>query len=202
MTEASQTTPRDEATDERFPLLTRGQEARVKAHGRVRNVESGETLVEPHEQINNFFTVISGELSLLKVADNHEEVVATLGPGAFTGEINVLSGRPGLARIRVSEAGELIEIDREQMLSMVQTDSELSDIFLHAFILRRLALIEQGVGDFVLIGSTHSLDTLRIKEFLTRNSHPFTYVDLDRDRDVEEMLEHFHVAISELPVTI
>ena len=185
-----------------FPSLTRAQQSRVKAHGRVRPVESGETLAEPHQTTNRFFSVISGELSILNVSDGAEKVVGTLGPGTFTGELNVLSGRPGLARIRASADGELIEIDREQMLSMVQTDSELSDIFLHAFILRRLALIEQGVGDFILVGSSHSLDTLRIKEFLTRNAHPYTYIDLDRDRDVEELLDHFQVDVSELPVTI
>jgi thioredoxin reductase (NADPH) len=63
-------------------------------------------------------------------------------------------------------------------------------------------LIEREVGDAVLVGSSHSLGTLRIKEFLTRNSHPYSNIDLDRDADVQELLDRFGVTIGELPVLI
>ena len=97
----------------------------------------------------------------------------------FSGEVNLLSGRRLLTQIRGSETGEVIEIDREQLLKLVQTDSEMSDIFMRAFILRRIGLIEQGLGDVVLIGSNNCSDTLRIREFLTRNNHPYSSIDLD-----------------------
>jgi len=96
----------------------------------------------------------------------------------------------------------LIEIDREALLNLVQTDSGLSDVFLRAYILRRLELIARGIGDLVLIGSSHSLDTFRIKEFLTRNYQPYSYVDLDREADVQDLLDRFHVEIIDLPVLI
>ena len=83
----------------------------------------------------------------------------------FTGGLNVLSGRRGLVSIRAVEACELIEIEREPLRALVQADSELSDIFLRAFILRRLELIARGMGEIVLIDSSHSLDTFRIKIF-------------------------------------
>ena len=105
-------------------------------------------------------------------------------------------------RIRASEPSEVIEIGREELLSLIQTDSELSDIFLRAFILRRLELITRGIGNVVLIGSIHSLDSLRIKEFLTRNGHPYSYIDLDRDADVQDLMDRFHVTIADLPVLI
>jgi thioredoxin reductase (NADPH) len=105
-------------------------------------------------------------------------------------------------RIRAAEKSELIEIEREALQALVETDSELSDIFLRAFILRSLELIAREVGDIVLIGSTHLLDTLRIKEFLTRNYQPYSYVDLERDADVQEMLDRFSLSIDDLPVLI
>lgn len=188
--------------DEMFPALTATQQARVLAHGHTRKVSPHETLVEFNQQPNRFFVVVNGKLEILRITDNHEEVFAVCGPGMFTGELTALTGRRGLVRIRTAEAGELIEIEREALLALVQTDSELSDIFLHAFILRRLELIARGVGDIVLIGSSHSLDTFRIKEFLTRNYQPYSYVDLDRDPDVQSLLDHFHVEITELPVLI
>src|SRR5882724_8220855 len=188
--------------DDMFPALTPEQQARVAAHGRVRQVEESETVVEANADANKFFVVVTGQLNLLRVSEHLEEVVAVCRPGMFTGELNVLSGRRGLVRIQAATASELIEIDREPLMALVQTDSELSDIFLRAFILRRLVLIARGISDLVLSGSSHSLDTLRIKEFLTRNYQPYSYIDLERDADVQELLDRFKVAIADLPVLI
>jgi thioredoxin reductase (NADPH) len=185
-----------------FPKLTPAQQARIAVHGVARVVQAGEILVEPDDNADKFFVVIKGHLNILRASGNTEEVVAVDEAGMFTGELNMLSGRPGLVRIRAGEPSEVIEIVREQLLAMVQTDSELSDIFMRAFILRRLALIEREIGDVVLIGSSHSLGTLRIREFLTRNGHPYSNIDLDRDADVQDLLDRFNVTIAELPVLI
>ena len=137
MAEAPPTNP--PAPDERmFPTLTPGQQARLAAHGRVRQVQAGEILVEPNDYTIKFFVVIKGHLNLLRVSGDREEVVVVDKAGMFTGELNMLSGRRGFLRIRAGEPSEVIEIDREQLLSLVQTDSELSDILMRAFILRRL----------------------------------------------------------------
>jgi thioredoxin reductase (NADPH) len=188
--------------DEMFPALTSHQRARVSAHGRSRRVASGEILVELNQQPTQIFVVVEGRLEIFRVTDDQDEVFAVVGPGMFTGELNLLSGRRGLVRIRAATAGELIEIEREALLGLVQTDSELSDIFLRAYILRRLELIARSIGELVLIGSSHSLDTFRIKDFLTRNYQPYSYIDLDRDSDVQSLLDHFHVSITDLPVLI
>src|SRR4030095_1293571 len=94
------------------------------------------------------------------------------------------------------------ELDHQQLLGLVQTDAELSDILMRAFILRRVELIAAGVGDIVLVGSTHSAGTLRIKEFLMRNGHPYSYIDLERDPDVQNLLDSFQISTSEIPVLI
>src|SRR5437773_10669641 len=73
---------------------------------------------------------------------------------------------------------------------------------MRAFILRRVELIARGLGDVVLVGSSHSSGTLRIKEFLTRNGHPYSYLDLDRDADVQDLLDHFHITVADIPVVI
>jgi thioredoxin reductase (NADPH) len=187
---------------EMFPVLTSAQQARVLAHGQIRTAEHGEIIVELNEHLTKVFAVVSGQLHILQVSNNQEHVIAICNPGMFTGELNVLSGRRGLVRIRAAEKSELIEIEREALQALVETDSELSDIFLRAFILRRLELIAREVGDVALIGSSHSLDTLRIKEFLTRNYQPYSYIDLERDAEVQEMLDRFSLSIDDLPVLI
>jgi thioredoxin reductase (NADPH) len=146
--------------------------------------------------------VRSGEIQIVRPSGTSETVIVAHGPGQFTGEATMISGRRSLARARVSQPGEVIQLDRESVLALVQTDAELSEILMRAFILRRVELIAQGIGDVVLVGSMHSRGTLRIKEFLTRNGHPYAYIDLDRDADVQELLDHFHVAVAEVPVLI
>jgi thioredoxin reductase (NADPH) len=187
---------------EMFPVLSAAQQARVLAHGQRRTVAENEIVVELNEQVSQVFVVVSGGLHALRVSDNQEQVVAVCNPGMFSGELTVLTGRRGLVRIRAAEKSELIEIDRGSLQSLVETDSELSDIFLRAFILRRLELIAREVGDIVLIGSSHSLATLRIKEFLTRNYQPYSYIDLDRDADVQELVDRFSLSIDDMPVLI
>ena len=196
------TPPPGSTPSEMFPVLTPAQQARVLAHGRRRTVEHNEIVVELNEHVTKVFGVVSGQLHILQVSNNQEHVMAICNPGMFTGELNVLSGRRGLVRIRAAERSELIEIEREPLQALVETDSELSDIFLRAYILRRLELIAREVGDIVLIGSSHSLDTLRIKEFLTRNYQPYSYIDLDRDAEVQNVLDRFSLSIDDLPVLI
>jgi thioredoxin reductase (NADPH) len=105
-------------------------------------------------------------------------------------------------RTQVTEPGEVIELTRDQLLSLIQTDTEIGDVVMRAFIYRRVELVAQGIGDVVLVGSMHSGETLRIREFLTRNGHPFSYLDLDKDPDTQDLLDRFHVAVSEIPVMI
>jgi thioredoxin reductase (NADPH) len=184
-----------------FPTLTTAQIARIAARGRKRQLQPGEILQEVGALVR-FFLVTAGKIDIVSVSGSTEALIVTLQPGQFTGEANMLSGRRGFARIRASMDGEVIEVEREQLLSLVQTDSELSEILMLAFILRRVELIAHQVGDAVLIGSNHSADTLRIKEFLTRNGYPHAYVDLERDPDVQQLLDRFRVGLADIPVVI
>ncbi len=185
-----------------FPTLTPEQVERIAAHGHLRQIRPGEVLVQPGDQIVPFFVVKAGGIEIVRPSSASETLVVLYGPGQFTGEVNMLSGRPALLRVRASEAGELIEVDREQLLALVQTDSQLSEIIMRAFILRRVELIAHGLGDVVLLGSDHCSETLRVKEFLTRNGYPYMYIDLDRDADVQDLLDRFQVSAADVPVLI
>ena len=185
-----------------FPTLTPEQVARVAAHGRVRPVRSGEVLVSAGQQAESFFVVKTGSIEFVRKSAKGEEIVAVQRPGQFTGETNMLSGRQALVSLRVGESGEVIDVKRDDLLTLVQTDSELGDIFMRAFILRRVELIAHGFGDVVVIGSSFCQDTLRVKEFLTRNGHPYTFMDVDRDPAVQDMIDRLGVVEGDVPVVI
>ena len=185
-----------------FPTLTPEQIARIAPHGRQRETRAGEVLVHAGDRVVPFFVVTAGQVEVVRLSGGAETTVVIHMPGQFSGEANMISGRPALFQARVREPGAVIELNHEQLLALVQTDAELSELLMRAFILRRLELVASDLGDVVLIGSMHSPGTLRIKEFLTRNSHPYTYIDLDRDPDVQTLLDRFHVAVADVPVLI
>src|SRR5262245_30120459 len=168
-----------------FPRLTAAQLARVAGRGAKRPVRAAEVLRQAGQPAR-MFVVLSGQLEVVRPGDT-ETVVAVFAPGQFTGEMNVVSGRPGLGQCRATEPGTVLELGRDELRALVQTDAELGEVIMRAFILRRLDLVKQAVGDVVLIGSDHSAGTLRAKEFLTRNGHPHAYVDLDRDPAVQDL---------------
>jgi thioredoxin reductase (NADPH) len=165
-------------------------------------MERGEVFYEQGESAASFFVVVSGELEVIRPSGGVETLVTIHGSGQFTGEVGTLSGRRTLFRVRATKPGKVIELDRQHMLALMQSDAELGEILMRAFILRRVELVAAGMGDVVLIGSTHSASTLRIKEFLMRNGHPYSYIDLERDPDVQNLLDSFHLAASEIPVVI
>jgi thioredoxin reductase (NADPH) len=188
--------------DQTFPTLTPDQIARIAPHGHVRSVRTGEVLFEAGDPVLSFFVVKAGRIEIIRPSYRSETLVVVHGPGQFTGEVTMLSGRRAMARARVSEAGEVIQLDRNRLLSLVQTDTELGEIIMRAFIFRRLELIAHGMGDVVLIGSQHCSGTLRVKEFLTRNGHPYSYIDLDVDEGVQDLLDGFQVGAKDVPVVI
>src|SRR5579863_5397005 len=204
MAESRESIPLTVARADRiFPTLTQAQMERLASRGTARSVRSSEVLVELGDNDIPVFLVMSGELEILRPSlTTQETLIRVVGPRQFTGEINTLSGRRAFARIRGRENSEVIQIARQSLIALVQTDAELSDILMGAFISRRVELVAQGLGDATLVGSSHSADTLRIKEFLTRNGHPYTYINLEHDPAVQNFLDHFHITLAETPVVI
>ena len=184
-----------------YPTLTPAQLDRIAPHGRRRHVAQGEVLVQPGESASRIFVIVSGRIDVVRPSAA-EELVVSFTPGMFTGEATMLSGRRGLAQIRAGADGEVIELGRDDLLALIQTDGELSPIFMRAFILRRVELINRNVSDVVVVGSTHCKGTLRVREFLVRNGHPHTMLDLDRDPSAQEFLDRIHVTPAEIPVVI
>jgi thioredoxin reductase (NADPH) len=191
-----------DARTQAFPVLTSEQISRIRPGSKLRRVEPGEILFEPDDTDVPFFVLLSGSMEIVQPSLTGEREIATHSPGEFTGEITMISGQRCLVRGRVTGAGEFLEISAEGLRSLVARDAELSEIFMRAFILRRLALITRGQGNVILMGSRHCAGTLRLREFLGRNAYPYTFVDLDTDKTSQELLDRFEVKLSEIPVAI
>jgi len=185
-----------------FPKLTAAQISRIANVGQRREVRAGEVLFDAGDQNTRFFVVLSGAVEVVRPVGDREEPVTLHQPGQFTGEINMLSARRSLTRARVQTEGAVIAVERDELRTLVHRDSELSEILMRAFILRRVALMAQDGNDLVLLGSRHSGSTQQIREFLSRNGQPYTYQDVETDPGVQTLLDRFHIGVGDVPVIV
>jgi thioredoxin reductase (NADPH) len=190
------------AATQAFPVLSAEMIDRIRPSGQVRKVVPGEVLFSPNDINISFFVVLSGHMEIAQPSYEGERTVAEHGPGQFTGEMTMITGQRCLVLARVTEAGDFLEVSGDALRALVGRDAELSEIFMRAFILRRLALISSGYGNVILMGSRHSAQTLQLREFLSRNGHPYTYIDLDTDQTSQTLLDRFEVKLSEIPVVV
>jgi thioredoxin reductase (NADPH) len=184
-----------------FPHLTPLQITRLSAHGRKVSTQKGQVLSEPGDH-PPMCVVLSGSIEIIQPTLAGETLIVVHTPGSFTGDVGTLRAISSVVRMRVREAGEILQIDDAHLRTIVQTDSELSELFMRAFILRRVALITSQSSDVILLGSTRSAGTLRLQQFLTRNTYPFVNLDIDADASVRDLLERFHVTVEDLPVVV
>lgn len=185
-----------------FPVLTPAQIARIESCATRRQVKAGEILWQPGDTGMACFVILSGKLEVTLQQLVAEDLTITFGPGQFSGEMLLISGGRAFARGRAAETGEFLELGVEALRRLIAKDVELGDIFMRAFLVRRLALINEGIGNLVILGSRHSSNTLHVREFLNRNGYPHSYIDLDSDKDSQELLDRFDIKISEIPVVI
>jgi thioredoxin reductase (NADPH) len=191
----------DRAT-QMFPVLTAAQIERVRPSSTVRQVRTGEILFRPGDAAVPFFVLLSGVLDIVQPQLDGERLITTHHAGAFTGELNMISGHPSLVLGRVRDGGEFLQLTPDALRALIARDVELSDIFMRGFILRRLALVSENLGNVIVMGSRHCAGTLRLREFLGRNSYPYSYVDLDHDKMSQELLDRFQVKLEDVPVVI
>jgi thioredoxin reductase (NADPH) len=150
----------------------------------------------------DFYVILSGTIEIVQPMPGREESITVQGPREFTGDVDLIFGHPAVVEARAGEDGEVLALRREALLALVQTDPGLSELLLRTFLQRRAFLIAHGKGDAVLVGSRHSPDTLRIREFLSRNGRPYTYLDVESDAGVQQLLERFGVRPEDLPALI
>ena len=181
------------------PTLSVEQIERIKSVAQVRPVRSGEILYEPSQPNIPLFIVLEGAVSITRSGED-DKILAIREPGQFTGEMSLISGNRSLLTARVTADGTLLELTRDKVLSLMAKDTELGEILMSAFVSRRLLMIQLGEGNVILFGTKTSSRTLALREFLTRNAHPFTYVDIDSDRSFDQLTEKLAVRSSEIPV--
>ncbi len=185
-----------------YPRLSDDQIATLEAGGARRAVDTGETLVREGERSDYFFVILSGKVAVTTTDDaGNRHVIRVHGPGRFLGELGDLEGQAAFYTAEVVEPGEVLVVPTERVRALVAHDPVLSDLILRAYLLRRSLLIQEESG-FRIIGSCYSPDTARLREFAARNRLPHRWIDLERDKHAERLLQRFGVPPQDTPVVI
>jgi thioredoxin reductase (NADPH) len=186
--------------ERRFPRLPPALIDRLARHGERRRMRAGEIIVTQGARAESFYVVLSGAVQIEEPQSGEPIVVHR--QGNFGGDVDLVFHRNNLLQARALEDGELLVVPRARLMTIIQTDAEISEIVLRAFILRRAGLMERGAGDALIVGSRHSPDTFRLKDFLSRNGRPYRTIDVETDPGVQALLDKYGVRVEEIPVVI
>src|SRR6266480_5400049 len=192
--------PRQEQT---FPALTPEEIVRMRRFGDIRTYRHGETLFETGKPGPGMFVILSGHVAISQRDGlGHVTPVIDQGPGQFLAEIGQLSGRAALVDGHAEGDVETLLIPPERLRALLVAEADLGERIMRALILRRVNLIQGGVGGPVLIGPSDSAGVIRLQGFLTRNGFPHHLLDPERDHDAAELITRYSPSPSDWPLVV
>jgi thioredoxin reductase (NADPH) len=161
----------------------------------------GEVMFDVGQSDYKFFVVRSGKMEILDRSSTPPKVVRVHDVGEFSGEVAQLTGNPALVSGVALGDCEVYAVSPESLRQILNNHPDMGDTILQAFLARRQLLRESA--DFAgvrVIGSRHSKDSFRVREFLSKNRMPFAWLDLDGDPAVHKLLEQFELSDVDTPV--
>src|SRR5215212_6891328 len=191
----------DEILSTREPTLREDQIEVLGRYGQTRKMEAGQVLYRAGDPSNDFIVILEGEVEMVDDFAGEARTIVVFRASHFLGELNMLTGQALYLSAVVREGGRVLTISRERLKEIVTEEPNLSDIILKAFLARRSYMMRTGLG-LRIIGSRHSSDATRLREFAARNRLPHVWIELEENPEAEALLERFGANPSETPVAI
>jgi thioredoxin reductase (NADPH) len=185
-----------------FPVLGESELVALTRRGHRRDARAGEILFAEGDRDFCFYVVLEGAVAIVEHSSCTERLVHMHPPGAFTGDVDMLSGRAALVTARVDKDAKLLELNTEELRRTVDEIPELGQIIIKAFLMRRSLLLSEGFEGVKIIGSRFDPNAHRLRDFATRNAIPFRFIDLDSDEQADAILKHFGVPPDATPIVI
>jgi len=188
-------------SDDASPALSDRQLELLRPFGRTRSVRAGNVLFRAGDADYAFYVVIDGRVAVIDEYEGTERTLAEHGPREFVGDVEVLTGGIAFAAAVVTQNGELLEVPAARLRDVVEQEPALSELIVHALLLRRSRLIGQG-GCVEILGSQVSPETQRVRRFLRRNSVPHAVSDPRRDTRAHRRLSRAGATRAQMPVVL
>ena len=186
--------------DQAFPKLSERQFAVIEKMADCVVHPDGSRLFEVGDQGFKFLVVKSGEVEILKERNGETSTVTVHGPGEFTGELNMLNGQPSFVSAVCRGETEVCELCVDGLKKLIKENSEISDLVLNAFMIRRQWMEQNGNVGPTVIGSRFDPDTFRIRDFLSKNRILHEFVDLEQAGDMQALLDQFEIEVEQTPI--
>ena len=186
-----------------FPTLTEEQITQLAryAGAPTKTFRAGEALFRAGDRDPKFYIIKSGELEIIDVTGDQPKTIRMQGPGDFTGDVGHLTGSPKVVSAIARSDCEVYEMSEADLRKVLNQDPQISDLILQAFIARRQLMRESPeFTGLRVIGSRYSRHTFRIRDFLAKNRVLFTWLDLEGDPAVNQLLQQFGVTEADTPI--
>ncbi len=177
----------EERFDQMFPVLDAASVAAARrfASGEAVTFAPGQLVYDVGTRNSPAWLVLDGNLEVMRRDGLHRESsVISLSAGQFSGEVSQLSGHGTIAAGRAGAKGlTALPYDAAHIRALMVGSAELGEVMMRAFILRRVALIQEGGSGSLLIGHPNAPDLLRLQGFLSRNGYPYSVLNVEADEE-------------------
>ncbi|MFJ8358081.1 FAD-dependent oxidoreductase [Streptomyces sp. NPDC093984] len=179
------------------------QLTRATGYARCEEVAAGQVLFGPGDEAGDLVLCGTAALEALRPAEGgrREEVLMSYGPGQFTGELNLLTGQRRDLTIRVTGAGTVHRVDARSFRLLMARETDLSDLFLRAFLARRRLLRQASGRTLRVVGDAESGEGLALRTFLARQGVPYSWLEEDSAEGQSALAAVGHTA-ADLPLAL
>jgi thioredoxin reductase (NADPH) len=188
--------------DQMFPQLDPFEIERMRRFGEARSFAQGEAIFTAGQVGPGLVVILSGEVDIVRHEFSHESLIVMHGHGQFMGELAQLAGRPALVDAVAKKPVQALIIAPERLRALLIAEAELGERIMRALILRRVGLLETGVGGPIIVGRADNADVLRLQGFLRRNGHPHQLLNSETDDEAKALIERFHIDPGQLPIVL
>ena len=189
--------------DQIFLVLEHAEIERIRRFGTVRSYSAGQILAEAGKALEGLMVILSGTVDVVRHTPAGDgELIVAHGPGSFLGELAQLSGRPSLVDAHAQGPVDALIIPSDRLRALLVGEAELGERIMRALILRRMGLLEAGVGGPIIVGRAENRDVLRLADFLRRNGHPHQKLDPEVDPEARAIIDRFHIDPGQLPIVL
>jgi thioredoxin reductase (NADPH) len=159
-----------------FPRLSTAELAVLKPLATAHDYLDGETVFHAGQADMDLCVVESGQIEILNPTDANR-VIVIHGPGQFSGDIDLLTGRPVIVTGVARGQSRIWRVPGSQLRALLNRVPGLGEKLIVSFTRRRELLSQAGVAGLRVVGPGRCRDTNTVREFLYKNFVPFTWFD-------------------------
>jgi rhodanese-related sulfurtransferase len=140
---------------------------RLEQVGQELNIPAGDRIVSQGEAPDYFYVILSGRVRVFReTQDNIRTELTELGPGAYFGEIALVTGQPRTASVEAAEDSRVLKVSKEEFDLVLDSNPHLArhiiqqlcnwlisgDRRLESEVIHQVKLRQISWFDFLLIG--------------------------------------------------